>query len=156
MYRLVRALHMAALAVALFGLDSAITASDPVPSADSPFARTATAVREVARRTRPGIAVPFTATAYCQHGTTRSGVNTHAGIAAADPATLPVGSVVHVETRLRKYDGVYTVLDTGSKVQGNHVDLFMHNCREAEHFGRQRAKVTVLRKGWSPRGSALK
>ncbi|MGE5362211.1 MAG: 3D domain-containing protein, partial [Bacteroidales bacterium] len=87
----------------------------------------------------PPVAVPtarYTATAYCQQGVTRSGVDTHAGIAAADPDVLPVGSVVHVLSSSKKYTGVYTVLDTGSKVQGRHVDLFIRDCREAQQFGR--------------------
>jgi 3D (Asp-Asp-Asp) domain-containing protein len=100
--------------------------------------------------------VAYTATAYCQHGVTQSGVGTRAGIAAGDPVQLPVGSVVHVETAVRKYNGIYTVLDTGSKVLGHKVDLFMHDCTEAQQFGKQRARVTVLRKGWNPKASVPK
>jgi hypothetical protein len=32
----------------------------------------------------------------------------------------------------------------------------MHDCSEAHHFGRQSVRVTVLRKGWSPKASATK
>ncbi len=104
--------------------------------------------------TAPGVTATFTVTAYCQHGKTRSGVGTRSGIAAADPQQLPVGSVVRIETISRKYSGIYTVLDTGGKVQGRKIDLFMRNCREAQQFGRQPAQLTVLRRGWSPKASA--
>ncbi len=104
--------------------------------------------------TRPGATLPFTATAYCQSGITRSGVDTHSGIAAADPSELPVGSVVHIETEDEHHNGIYTVLDTGTKVQGRKVDLYMHDCGEAVQFGKQPARVTVLRKGWSPKATA--
>ncbi len=100
---------------------------------------------------RAPAAIPYTATAYCQRGTTRSGVDTRAGIAAADPSVLPVGSVVHIESPLKKYTGVYTVLDTGSKVLGRQVDLFMRDCHEAQQFGRRSIRVEVIRKGWNPR-----
>ena len=42
----------------------------------------------------PGDRVTFSATAYCKGITTASGVAVQRGIAAADPALLPVGSVV--------------------------------------------------------------
>ena len=104
--------------------------------------------------TRPGATLPFTATAYCQSGVTRSGVDTHSGIVAADPAQLPVGSVVHIDASGQRYSGIYTVLDTGPRVLGRTVDLFVHDCGEATLFGRQRVRVTVLRKGWSPKATA--
>src|SRR5690348_13260027 len=43
-----------------------------------------------------GMHLLFTATAYCKGTTTASGVNVRTGIAAADPALLPVGSVIQV------------------------------------------------------------
>lgn len=98
-------------------------------------------------------AVTFTATAYCQSGITRSGVNTRSGIAAGDPEVLPVGSVVQVETPLREHRGIYTVLDTGGKVLGRKLDLFIRDCDQAQQFGRRSVRVTVLRKGWSPKGT---
>jgi 3D (Asp-Asp-Asp) domain-containing protein len=104
--------------------------------------------------TDPGATLAFTATAYCHAGTTRSGVNTHIGIAAADPDELPVGSVVLIETKRGAHDGIYTVLDTGSKVIGDTVDLFMRSCVNARKFGRQTVRLTILRKGWDPKAIA--
>ena len=43
---------------------------------------------------RLGIAMSFEATAYCKGEITASGVGVRAGVAAADPVLLPLGSVV--------------------------------------------------------------
>ena len=100
-----------------------------------------------------GSKLQFAATAYCKGTTTASGVNVRTGIAAADPALLPVGSVISVSTRDPKYNGVYTIMDTGPKVQGRILDVYMWSCHEALAFGRKDADVTVLRLGWNPRAS---
>ena len=100
-----------------------------------------------------GSRLQFSATAYCKGTTTASGVNVRTGIAAADPALLPVGSVVTVSTRDPKYNGVYTIMDTGPKVQGRILDVYMWSCTEALNFGRKDVQVTVLRLGWNPRDS---
>jgi 3D (Asp-Asp-Asp) domain-containing protein len=106
------------------------------------------------RRLPPGEFVPFTATAYCDSGTTKSGVRTRPGVVAADPAVLPVGSVVRVESPdRRRYEGIYTVMDTGGLVRGRRIDLFIESCNEAKEFGLRRVHVHVLRAGWSPRAS---
>jgi 3D (Asp-Asp-Asp) domain-containing protein len=100
-----------------------------------------------------GSRVAFTATAYCKGKTTASGVNVRTGIAASDPSVLPVGSVVNISTDNSKYNGVYTIMDTGPKVQGRILDLYMWSCHEALAFGRRPVEVTVLRLGWNPRDS---
>jgi len=97
----------------------------------------------------------FIATAYCKGLITKSGVGVQAGIAAADPTLLPVGSVVQIEDGVQeRHRGIYTVMDTGGKVLGKHVDLYMWSCNEAINFGRRDITLTVLRLGWSPRDSA--
>src|SRR3954469_23493433 len=96
----------------------------------------------------------FTATAYCRGTTTASGVNVRNGIAAADPDLLPVGSVIEVDKLGERYNGIYTIMDTGPAVQGRHIDIYMWNCDEARYeFGRRSAGLTVLRLGWNPRAS---
>jgi 3D (Asp-Asp-Asp) domain-containing protein len=100
-----------------------------------------------------GSKLQFAATAYCKGTTTASGVNVTTGIAAADPALLPVGSVISVSTRDPKYNGVYTILDTGPAVQGRILDIYMWSCHKALEFGRKDVDVTVLRLGWNPRDS---
>jgi 3D (Asp-Asp-Asp) domain-containing protein len=102
----------------------------------------------------PGARLLFSATGYCKGTTTASGVNVRSGIAAADPDLLPVGSVIQIDGAGTRYDGVYTVMDTGPKVQGRHVDLYMWSCHEALRFGRSAVRIVVLRLGWNPTHSA--
>ena len=101
----------------------------------------------------PGARLRFTATAYCKGTTTASGVNVRTGIAAADPELLPVGSVIQVERLGERYNGIYTIMDTGPKVQGRHIDIYMWSCYEALELGRRGIQVTVLRLGWNPKAS---
>jgi 3D (Asp-Asp-Asp) domain-containing protein len=101
-----------------------------------------------------GQRLPFDATAYCKGTTTASGVGVRTGIAAADPKLLPVGSVLNIATGEPRYNGVYTVMDTGPKVQGRILDLYMWSCHEALRFGRRHIDVTVLRLGWDPQASS--
>lgn len=76
-----------------------------------------------------------------------------AGVAAADPNILPEGSVVQIDGVPERHRGIYTVLDTGPKVLGHHLDLYIWSCNEALAFGRRSVSVTVLRLGWNPQGS---
>jgi 3D (Asp-Asp-Asp) domain-containing protein len=101
----------------------------------------------------PGSRLQFAATAYCKGTTTASGVGVRTGIAAADPALLPVGSVISMSTDEAKYNGIYTIMDTGPKVQGRLLDVYIWSCHEALAFGRKEVQVTVLRLGWNPRAS---
>ena len=103
---------------------------------------------------RPGSQLPFAATAYCKGRTTASGVVARTGVAAADPTLLPVGSVVNIAAGDARYSGVYTVMDTGPRVQGRVLDLYMWSCHEALKFGRKEVQVTVLRLGWDPTASS--
>lgn len=107
---------------------------------------------EPQQRISPGHHGPFVATAYCDSGTTKAGVRTRRGIVAADPDLLPVGSVLRVkDPEQPRYDGIYTVMDTGSAVQGRKIDLFVSDCDEAKEFGLKRVQVRILRLGWNPR-----
>ncbi|MEO6727170.1 MAG: 3D domain-containing protein [Blastocatellia bacterium] len=87
----------------------------------------------------------FQATAYALKGRTRMGTQVRRGVIAADPRVLPLGSVVQL--RAGKYSGVYTVHDTGGKIRGNIIDVWVPDNREARQFGRQRIKLHVLRMG---------
>jgi 3D (Asp-Asp-Asp) domain-containing protein len=101
-----------------------------------------------------GARLRFTTTAYCKGTTTASGVNVRTGIAAADPDLLPVGSVIQVDSLGERYNGIYTIMDTGPAVQGRHIDIYMWSCNEALALGRRDATITILRLGWNPRASA--
>jgi 3D (Asp-Asp-Asp) domain-containing protein len=102
----------------------------------------------------PGARLHFQATAYCKGTTTASGVGVRTGIAAADPQLLPVGSVLNVAVGDDRYNGVYTVMDTGPKVQGRLLDLYIWSCHEALRFGRRDVEITILRLGWNPTASS--
>jgi 3D (Asp-Asp-Asp) domain-containing protein len=122
---------------------------------DSRYAARQAELREATATPAPGARLRFTATAYCRGTTTASGVNVRNGIAAADPDLLPVGSVLQVDRLGERYNGIYTVMDTGPAVQGRHIDIYMWNCDEARYeFGRRSAGITVLRLGWNPRASS--
>ena len=121
---------------------------------DSRFSAQAVQARDPQPLPIAGGRLLFSATAYCKGSTTASGVNVRSGIAAADPDLLPVGSVVQVDAPGTRYDGVYTVMDTGPAVQGRHLDLYMWSCNEALRFGRTAVRIAVLRLGWNPAHSS--
>jgi 3D (Asp-Asp-Asp) domain-containing protein len=120
---------------------------------DSQYAARQALLRESTALPAPGLRLAFSATAYCKGLTTTAGVAAQSGVAAADPEMLPVGSVVQIETEDPKYDGIYTIMDTGPSVQGRQVDIYMWSCNEALQFGRKPIHITVLRLGWNPRAT---
>lgn len=120
---------------------------------DSRYAARDATLKETTSLPQPGSRMVFTATAYCKGETTASGVLVRTGIAAADPALLPVGTVVRVDAPNPRYSGIWTVMDTGPAVQGRVVDLYLRDCSEALAFGRRPVRLTVLRLGWSPEHS---
>jgi 3D (Asp-Asp-Asp) domain-containing protein len=124
-----------------------------VTTLDSRYAARQVEIRELTGAPLPGARLRFTATAYCKGTTTASGVNVRTGIAAADPDLLPVGSVIQVDQLGERYNGIYTIMDTGPRVQGRHVDIYMWNCNEALDLGRRAIQLVVLRLGWNPRAS---
>ncbi len=120
---------------------------------DSPSAAVDAEAREAVAPPVPGAQVRFSATASCKAEVTAAGTAARTGLAAADPTLLPVGSVVRVDDLGPRYDGIYTVMDTGPAVQGRELDLYMWSCQEATAFGRRAARLTVLRLGWNPRAT---
>ena len=90
----------------------------------------------------------FEATAYTQRSATASGVKSQRGVVAADPRILPLGTKIQVSNAGR-YSGIYVVADTGPRIQGRHIDLFIPNPQHAKKFGRKIVKVKVLRWGTS-------
>src|SRR5690349_24939585 len=88
----------------------------------------------------------FIATAYSVEGTSASGKWSHPGTVAADRKVLPLNS------RIRIYgagllSGDYVVEDTGGRVKGNRIDVYMPSRAEAKKFGRRRVKVVILQYG---------
>lgn len=138
----------------LVGVVAIVVAYGSPDLRDSRFAARAGRVSDATGALQPGVQLPFTATAYCKGEVTAAGTAARTGIAAADPAILPLGSVVRIDQREPRYSGIWTVLDTGPAVRGREVDLYLWSCVEAIAFGRRPVRVTVLRLGWNPRDSA--
>lgn len=109
----------------------------PAPSASAPFGP-----------------LSFTATAYCTGTRTAAGTKVSEGIVAADPALVPIGSVIQLSGLERRYNGTYTVMDTGPKIHGRRIDLYVRNCHEATRFGRRSARVSIVRRGSSARANS--
>ena len=89
------------------------------------------------------------------YGITASGFNLaghtleSARAIAVDPNVIPIGSKVRIsftDDNMKRYDGVYTAVDTGGAIKGNRIDLYVgedeHNL--AYGIGRRHAKVQVL------------
>jgi 3D (Asp-Asp-Asp) domain-containing protein len=110
-------------------------------------------VQQTTAKPAAGLRLRFAATAYCKGTTTASGTSVRTGIAAADPDLLPVGSVIQIDSLSPRYNGIYTILDTGPAVQGRHIDVYMWSCNEALAFGAKKVSLNVLRLGWNPRAS---
>ena len=131
----------------------AIISTYEVTILDSRYAARQAVLRETTALPTPGSRLAFSATAYCKGIVTASGVAAQTGVVAADPEMLPVGSVVDIESLPERYNGIYTVMDTGPSVHGREVDVYMWSCNDALRFGRRPIHVTVLRLGWNPRAT---
>ncbi len=77
----------------------------------------------------------FVATAYCLKGRTAMGHGVRRGIIAADPRVLKLGSRVNLNAG--GYTGQYLVSDTGGKIKGKKIDIWVASCAEARRFGRR-------------------
>lgn len=81
----------------------------------------------------------FSATAYCLSGKTALGHKVRRGIIAADPRVLRLGSTVNIQGG--GYAGSYLVSDTGGRIKGKKIDIWMPNCSEARKFGRRNVQI---------------
>ena len=86
----------------------------------------------------------FTATAYCTGKVTATGTAPTKDTVAADPAVLPLGSQIRLTGLDKQYNGLYIVRDTGARIRGRRIDLYIRDCREAVRFGRRSARVSIL------------
>jgi 3D (Asp-Asp-Asp) domain-containing protein len=124
-----------------------------VTALDSKYAARLATLNDASALPLPGARLAFSASAYCKGLETASGVAVQSGVVAADPEILPLGSVIELGSLPPKYNGIYTVMDTGPAVQGRQIDIYMWSCNEALQFGRKPAHMTVLRRGWNPRAT---
>lgn len=88
----------------------------------------------------------YIATAYSVTGKTASGEYTQRHIVAADPTVLPIGSVIKIK-HAGRYSGEYVVADTGEKIVGRKLDIYMPSTIACKKFGKKRVSVDVLQVG---------
>ena len=88
----------------------------------------------------------FTALAYSIEGKSADGSKSGKGTVAADPNVLPLGSKIRV-SGAGAYSGDYTVVDSGGKVKGNVIDIYVSSVREAREFGKKKVEVKILEEG---------
>jgi 3D (Asp-Asp-Asp) domain-containing protein len=93
---------------------------------------------------RYGDPVPVEITAYCLTRTqTRRGRYVRAGIVATDPKLFPLSRYVELYVGNR-YMGRFLIDDTGLKIKGNKIDIWMPTCREARIFGRRKGTAVLV------------
>lgn len=95
----------------------------------------------------------YVATAYAQPGVTASGQIVHRHVVAADPDVLPIGSRIKIK-RAGRYSGEYVVADTGEKIQGRKLDIYLPSARACKKFGTKPVKVKVVQLGDGTRAAA--
>lgn len=85
-------------------------------------------------------------------GVTATGVNVSNTIyykgyrvIAVDPSVIPLNSLVKVETNSGTFMAM--AIDKGEAIKGNKIDILVKSTKEALNFGRQNAKLTILRDG---------
>jgi 3D (Asp-Asp-Asp) domain-containing protein len=88
----------------------------------------------------------YRATAYHDSGLTASGEWAHRHVVAADPHLLPVGSRIQIR-QAGRYSGEYVVADTGAKIHGRRLDIYMPEEQACKQFGTRQVRVRVLSVG---------
>ena len=95
---------------------------------------------------RYGDPVPVEITAYCLTRTqTRRGRYVRAGIVATDPKLFPLSRYLELYVG-KRYMGRFLIDDTGLKIKGNKIDIWMPTCREARIFGRRKGTAVLVRR----------
>jgi 3D (Asp-Asp-Asp) domain-containing protein len=95
----------------------------------------------------------YVATAYALKGETASGQIVHRHVVAADPDVLPIGSRIKIR-RAGRYSGEYVVADTGEKIQGRRLDIYLPSARACRKFGTKPVKIKVIELGDGTRAAA--
>jgi 3D (Asp-Asp-Asp) domain-containing protein len=83
--------------------------------------------------------IEIEATAYCLKGTMANGKQVHKGAISVDPRFIPLGTEGYIE-------GIGDVIaeDTGGKIRGNIVDIWMPTYEEAMAWGRRKVKLWIV------------
>jgi 3D (Asp-Asp-Asp) domain-containing protein len=131
--------------------EAALIAPAPLPVQLEPIRMQGVVVRaatkgwsaKLQRPLKTGEPVPVLVTAYCLSGTTRRGRYVRPGIVAADRKLFPLSRYIELYAG-EKYLGRFLIDDTGSRIRGAHIDLWVPTCREAIIFGRQHGTAMLL------------
>jgi 3D (Asp-Asp-Asp) domain-containing protein len=95
------------------------------------------------RLARPGEKIQVVVTYYCLQGTTRTDTQVREGIVAADPRVFPLRRHVELTSGGRSL-GRFLVADTGSKIKGRALDIWVPSCADARRRGRHHATAVLL------------
>ncbi|HEX6124967.1 MAG TPA: 3D domain-containing protein [Pyrinomonadaceae bacterium] len=127
-------------------LDTSIESSEVVAEEDKKLVKKTVSAGKVVKAGAAGAAGTsrgsFTATAYCLKGRTAMGHGVRRGIIAADPRVLRLGSRVNLNAGA--YSGQYLVSDTGGRIKGKKIDIWVASCAEARRFGRRTVSISSL------------
>jgi 3D (Asp-Asp-Asp) domain-containing protein len=74
------------------------------------------------------------------YGITRTGTRAKVGVCAVDPEYIPLGTSLYIDGY-----GYCRAEDTGGKVKGYHIDVFLDKVSDAIKFGRSERKVWILK-----------
>ena len=147
-----RALCVAAMALAGCSQGDAAPIALPPVVVESPLRLPGAIVQGASTRwflatyqpPRYGDPVPVEITAYCLTRTqTRRGRYVRAGIVATDPRLFPLSRYLELYVG-RRYMGRFLIDDTGLKIKGNKIDVWMPTCREARIFGRRKGTAVLV------------
>ncbi len=128
----VKSQHLAAAAPS--ARSSGIKSSPPL----SPTPDPAPAPTSASSSSSSSTALTVVATGYSIHGHTATGVTTGWGVAAVDPAVIPLGTRFTVPGY-----GVAVAADVGSGVRGATIDLWFPTVAGARLWGRKTVTITI-------------
>jgi 3D (Asp-Asp-Asp) domain-containing protein len=95
-------------------------------------------VRHAASRVEKISSYTMTATAYCDRGITKSGVESGPGRIAVDPTIIPLGTRMWVEGY-----GDAVACDTGKFIKGHRIDVWIEDRQKCLEYGRKQVRVYV-------------
>jgi len=106
-------------------------------------------IRGPVERALDGVPVSVELTSYCLRGTTRRGRWVREGIVAADPRIFPLSRYVELFAEDR-YLGRFLVDDTGLRIRGPIIDVWLSTCDASRQFGRQRGLAVLVPRATAP------
>jgi cystine transport system substrate-binding protein len=129
--------HLVALAQAAQARSAQLAqarATGVIPPIATPISDTS----PTAATTTGGRTLTVSATGYALGGTTSTGLPVGWGIAAVDPAVIPLGTHMTVPGY-----GEAVAADTGGAIVGNTIDLWFPSVAQAEQWGRRVVTITL-------------